>query len=88
MSLKDSPKMSQLTTVPVWTLEIKEKFMTKNKDNKLLEMMEKGFVLYSKNGIIKNGIIKYIEIPDHGSIKLKAQDGQLVYKEVTTGEQC
>ncbi|HHV8249254.1 TPA: hypothetical protein ACYQCT_001374 [Streptococcus pneumoniae] len=75
--------MSQLTTVPVWTLEIKEKFMTENKDNKLLEMMEKGFVLYSKNGIIK-----YIEIPDHGSIKLKAQDGQLVYKEVTTGEQC
>ncbi|VOJ63640.1 Uncharacterised protein [Streptococcus pneumoniae] len=61
--------------------------MTENKDNKLLEMMEKGFVLYSKNGIIK-----YIEIPDHGSIKLKAQDGQqdgqLVYKEVTTGEQC
>ncbi len=57
--------------------------MTENKDNKLLKIMEKGFVLYSKNGIIK-----YIEIPEHGSIKLKAQGGQLVYKEVTTGEQC
>ena len=57
--------------------------MTENKDNKLLKMMEKGFVLYSKNGIIK-----YIEIPDHGNIKLKVQDRQVVYKEVTTGEQC
>lgn len=57
--------------------------MTENKDNKLLEMMEKGFVLYSKNGIIK-----YIEIPDHGNIKLKAQNRQIVYKEVTNGEQC
>ena len=49
----------------------------------LKNMLDKGFVLYSKNGIIK-----YIEIPDHGSIKLKAQDGQIVYKEVTNGEQC
>ena len=57
--------------------------MTENKDNKLLKMMEKGFVLYSKNGIIK-----YIEIPDNGNIKLKVQDRQIVYKEVTTGEQC
>lgn len=57
--------------------------MTENKDNKLLEMMEKGFVLYSKNGIIK-----YIEIPDHGNIKLKVQNRQIVYKEVTNGEQC
>lgn len=57
--------------------------MTENKDNKLLKMMEKGFVLYSKNGIIK-----YIEIPDHGNIKLKVQDRQIVYKEVTIGEQC
>ncbi|WP_270654196.1 hypothetical protein [Streptococcus gordonii] len=57
--------------------------MTEKKDNKLLKMMEKGFVLYSKNGIIK-----YIEIPDHGNIKLKVQDRQIVYKEVTTGEQC
>lgn len=57
--------------------------MAENKDNKLLEMMEKGFVLYSKNGIIK-----YIEIPDHGNIKLKVQNRQIVYKEVTNGEQC
>jgi raw score 4.38 len=57
--------------------------MTENKDDKLLEMMEKGFVLYSKNGIIK-----YIEIPDHGNIKLKVQNRQIVYKEVTNGEQC
>lgn len=55
--------------------------MTENKDDKLLKMMEKGFVLYSKNGIIK-----YIEIPEHGSIKLKAQDGQLVSKEVIIGK--
>lgn len=57
--------------------------MAENKDNKLLEMMEKGFILYSKNGIIK-----YIEIPDHGNIKLKVQNRQIVYKEVTNGEQC
>ena len=57
--------------------------MTENKDDKLLEMMEKGFVLYSKNGIIK-----YIEIPEHGNIKLKGQNRQIVYKEVTNGEQC
>ena len=57
--------------------------MSENKDDKLLEMMEKGFVLYSKNGIIK-----YIEIPDHGNIKLKVQNRQIVYKEVTNGEQC
>ena len=49
----------------------------------LKNMLDKGFVLYSKNGIIK-----YIEIPDHGNIKLKVQDRQIVYKEVTTGEQC
>ena len=57
--------------------------MSENKDDKLLEMMEKGFVLYSKNGIIK-----YIEITDHGNIKLKVQNRQIVYKEVTNGEQC
>lgn len=55
-----------------------------NQDKKeVLKILEKGFISYSKNGIIK-----YIEIPKHGSIKLKVQDGQIVYKEVTNGEQC
>ena len=49
----------------------------------LKNMLDKGFVLYSKNGIIK-----YIEIPEHGNIKLKVQNRQIVYKEVTNGEQC
>ncbi|MGT2934832.1 hypothetical protein JavanS99_0008 [Streptococcus satellite phage Javan99] len=52
--------------------------MTENDDNKLLELMEKGFVLFSKNGTIK-----YIEIPKHGIITLKAQDGKIVWKEVS-----
>ncbi|HFU4448036.1 hypothetical protein [Streptococcus plurextorum] len=53
--------------------------MTDKTDNKLLQMMENGFVLF-----LKNGIINYVEIPEHGAIKLKAQESKIVWKEVTT----
>lgn len=53
--------------------------MTDKKDEKLLQMMDDGLVLF-----LKNGIIKYVEIPKHGTITLKAQDGKIVWKEVTT----
>lgn len=53
--------------------------MTEKNDDKLLQMMDNGFLLFSKNGIIK-----YVEIPKHGVITLKAQDGKIVWKEVST----
>lgn len=53
--------------------------MTDKKDEELVRMMDKGFVLFSKNGIIR-----YVEIPKHGKITLKAQDGKIVWKEVST----
>lgn len=52
--------------------------MTDKTDNKLLQMMADGCVLF-----LKNGIIKYVEIPKHGTITLKAQDGEIVLTEVS-----
>lgn len=55
--------------------------MTENKDNKLLEMMEKGFVLYSKNGIIKSA-----KLPEFGSLIITTQDGKPIQKETRQKE--
>lgn len=54
--------------------------MENQDDKRLLKILEKGFVLYQKDGIIYS-----IPIPAYGSILLKSQDGQIVFEEVTTG---
>lgn len=56
--------------------------MLENSDKTILEILEQGFIIFSKNGIIE-----YVEIPDHGSIELKSQNGQIVYGLVSTGKQ-
>ncbi|MCW1041963.1 hypothetical protein [Streptococcus anginosus] len=56
--------------------------MTENSDKKILKMMEKGFVLF-----LKNGIIERVAVPEHGSIEFKVQDGQIVYGTVSAGKQ-
>lgn len=56
--------------------------MLENSDKTILEILEQGFIIF-----LKNGIIEYVEIPDHGSIELKSQNGQIVYGLVSTGKQ-
>ncbi|WP_462129155.1 hypothetical protein [Streptococcus parasanguinis] len=43
-----------------------------------LNMLDKGFVLFSKNGIIKSA-----KLPEFGSLTIKTQDGKPVYQETT-----
>ncbi|MFA9467913.1 hypothetical protein [Streptococcus sp. E24BD] len=56
--------------------------MTQSDDKKLEALLKNGCILY-----MKNGIIKQVTPPEHGTVKLKSQNGVLVYKEVTAGEQ-
>lgn len=42
----------------------------------------KDFVLFAKNGIIN-----YVEMPEHGTIELRVQHGQVVYENVSKGKQ-
>lgn len=44
----------------------------------LKNMLDKGFVLFSKNGIIKSA-----KLPEFGSLTIKTQDGKPVYQEIT-----
>lgn len=44
----------------------------------LKNMLDKGFVLFSKNGIIKSA-----KLPEFGSLTIKTQDGKPVYQETT-----
>lgn len=43
----------------------------------LKNMLDKGFVLFSKNGIIKSA-----KLPEFGSLTITTQDGRPVYQEV------
>lgn len=47
----------------------------------LKNMLDKGFVLYSKNGIIKSA-----KLPEFGSLIIKTQDGKPIQKETRQKE--
>lgn len=47
----------------------------------LKKMLDKGFVLFSKNGIIKS-----VKLPEFGSLIITTQDGRPVIQETRTKE--
>lgn len=47
----------------------------------LKNMLDKGFVLYSKNGIIESA-----KLPEFGSLIIKTQDGKPIQKETRQKE--
>lgn len=56
--------------------------MTENKNEIVVTPPSKDFVLFAKNGIIN-----YVEMPEHGTIELRVQNGQVVYENVSKGKQ-
>ncbi|QRR97671.1 hypothetical protein I6K87_00540 [Streptococcus anginosus] len=55
--------------------------MTENSDKKISKMMEEGFVLFLKNGIIKSA-----KLPEFGSLIITTQDGIPIQKETRRKE--
>lgn len=45
----------------------------------LKNMLDKGFVLFSKNGIIES-----VKLPEFGSLTIKTQNGKPVHQEMLT----
>lgn len=48
------------------------------KTEQLKDLLDRGFVLFSKNGIIESA-----KLPEFGSLTIKTQDGKPVYQETT-----
>ena len=50
-------------------------------DKTILEILEQGFIIFSKNGIINKA-----ELPKYGSLTIKTQDGQPLFLETQKRE--
>ena len=55
--------------------------MLENSDKTILEILEQGFIIFSKNGIINKA-----ELPKHGGVTIKTQDGQPIFLEIQKKE--
>lgn len=56
--------------------------MTHETDSRLMTLLENGCILYKNHGIIEHTVA-----PEHGTVKLKCQNGHITYEEVTHGRQ-
>lgn len=56
--------------------------MAEKENEIIVRPPSKDFVLFAKNGIIN-----YVEMPKHGAIELRVQNGQVVYENVSHGKQ-